>query len=440
MAHFLNSRLQQHSTNIWEASETILYYIIDASNNDKICEIESREGDTVKQYTILHFKGMIEKELISKGKPIAPIQDQYLIYRNQIMLNHHTLNEYLGDTNVANIYLQHGIECIKCTQMNVTFNECKMDNHKLQENLKELNQKYTKSAENNQELIHENSRLESDVFDLQFQNNNKADKISSLQNELHKYKQELAHLREIEKQMIKEMDILKQKEIDGSKKEENRFEEFEDYVSYFGNTFPMEASILSYYEWIGLIIGLVFTNEKECKFGDKLVRWITFSLFLIIPFVIGTYRITQNSKINQENKWYRSLCQFLNEYSFRIMILLLLMLSSESKPISCFIEDETALQLSILVFGIFCLILHAMITKMKHTKDNGTSDVNESVIDESGTRMGGEKSISTKETCDDNIDEEPHILRQTCSVYSMNSNGNEKGDRQRYTALSISEM
>ena len=55
-----------------------------------------------------------------------------------------------------------------------------------------------------------------------------------------------------------------------------------------------------------------------------------------------------------------SLYKFLNECSFRIIILLLLMLSSDLNQL-CYIEDEKVLQLCILIVGIFCLIIHAMI-------------------------------------------------------------------------------
>ena len=49
------------------ASYVNLYCIIDASNNEKICEIKSK-NDNILQHSVLWFKGLIEKELLNKGK------------------------------------------------------------------------------------------------------------------------------------------------------------------------------------------------------------------------------------------------------------------------------------------------------------------------------------------------------------------------------------
>ena len=299
-----------------ETSYVNWYYIIDASNNEKICEIKSK-SDNILQQSVLWFKGLIEKELMNEGKDVIGIQDQYLIYNNQIMSNTKRLSQYLGDMTIATIYLQHGIECIKCRQICITFEECKTDNDGLNDNLKELNQKYIDCLQSYEELKSKNSKLESDIFDLNFQNNTKADKIALLQTQSQKQQQDIIYLNALNeikhktsnqeiKQIVEDMKILKKQEIKRQKQEHKAvfsMNRFEDYASYFGDKFPMEASILSYYEWIGFIISLSFTNDEECKFGDIMVRWITFSLFFSIPFVIGIYKITQSNSNNKQKKW-----------------------------------------------------------------------------------------------------------------------------------------
>jgi len=143
------------------------------------------------------------------------------------------------------------------------------------------------------------------------------------------------------------------------------------YVNYFGEHYPFEASIVTYYAAIVALTTIGFTGDEECGGLHIILGTFVFIIFLALPGIVEGYKYCLSK---DENK---SCTNVTAKIIGKMLILAILMLSVELEPFSCLIEEgqKVAFQIGVIVIGIVAFILHGALCNGAETEEELAEEI-----------------------------------------------------------------
>ena len=162
------------------------------------------------------------------------------------------------------------------------------------------------------------------------------------------------------------------------------------YVSYFGQHYPFEASIVTYYAAILSMISIAYASGEPpcdsssdpeldltegcykdtewrnyCKKFEMELSVFTFMIFLLIPGLVEIYKYYVSKDANKKLK------SLIGTVIAKEVILGILMLSVDIRPFNCCQTDFTRgiFRVLIVVVGIVCFILHGAMSNPEATEE-----------------------------------------------------------------------
>lgn len=130
----------------------------------------------------------------------------------------------------------------------------------------------------------------------------------------------------------------------------------ENMTGYFTENYPIEAGIFLFYAAITFLSAMVFSDDRECIRGDKVMSICIFIIFALIPPIYRGYswfyfeENISNFKIGMD-------------IIVRMLIFMILMLTADLRPISCYYDNVFGVHLVVVIMAIFLFLSHLLINK-----------------------------------------------------------------------------